>query len=90
MSVLRERVQNAFEILMKGDFDGFVRKLADTADVRWQNHRDIVNNEIEKQLAVNKQIIGSLFLNAYESRLDKKTRDAVEKVIQIAKFEEEL
>lgn len=48
--ILRRKVESAFNLYRAGDLKGFARSLVDAGDVRYQFHRDIVDDEVEKQL----------------------------------------
>lgn len=50
MGILRKKVQTAFNLYKAGDLKGFARALVDAGDVRYQFHRDIVDDEVEKEL----------------------------------------
>ena len=50
MGILKERVRQAFSLYKAGDFKSFCKALVDCGDVRYQFHRNIVDEEVEKQL----------------------------------------
>ena len=50
MGILRKKVESAFSMYKAGDLKGFAKALVDAGDVRFQFHRDIVDDEVENQL----------------------------------------
>ncbi len=50
MGILREKVRTAFSLYRAGDLKGFAHALVDAGDVRYQHHREIVDDEVDKQL----------------------------------------
>ena len=55
MGILKDKVKEAFEMYKAGNFRGFVKGISDVSDVRWQNHKDIVDSEIDRQLTALNQ-----------------------------------
>ena len=50
MGILTDKVDNAFEKLRQGNFNEFVREIADAGDVRYAGHKHIVMMRIEENL----------------------------------------
>jgi len=55
MGILIDKVKEAFEMYKAGNFRGFVKGISDVSDVRWENHKTIVDDEIDKQLTALKK-----------------------------------
>lgn len=51
MGILREKVRKAFDAYRAGDLKTFAHGLVDAGDVRYGFHRQIVDEEVDKQLS---------------------------------------
>ncbi len=51
MGILREKVKKAFDAYKAGDLKTFAHALVDAGDVRYGFHRQIVDEEVDKQLS---------------------------------------